>query len=422
MRIYLKLFLLAFTLSTALNALAQEQPKPKFELKPYGFVAYEVYMDTYKSVDSRDGESYSYPSYPKFDKISGNDANKRTMLEMAAFTARLGLKITGPDFFGAKTSGLLEMDAMGTKQDYVQLFSLRHAMFKLNWEKSELLLGQTWHPVIVTEMIPNTVSFGAGAPFHALNRSAQVRFTYNFSPIFRILGAASIHGSHRSTGPYDAQRYSGKPDVHVQLSVGNRKEFLAGFSAGYKWLTPRLYVDKDTIGTTETIGSYDLHAFIMIKPASTSVKLEAVYGQNLTYLSMIGGYGKKTGSENLTDDFSYTNLKTLSVWGDIQQDIDKWTIGIFAGYQKLMGADENYTPIKADKAAGIGDYFRDDNLSYIIRVSPRVVYKADALSIGLEYVLTKAVYGSAWDAKHNVTETMDPVSNNRILVRVGYSF
>lgn len=414
MRNFTKLVLSAFVLVLTINASAQEQVvKPKFELKPYGFVAYDIYMDTYKSVDSRDGESYSYPSMPKFDKY-GKDANKKTMLEMAAFTSRLGLKISGSDFFGAKSSGLFEMDVMGTKQDYVQLFNLRHAMFKLNWEKSELLLGQTWHPVIVNEMIPNTLSFGAGAPFHALNRSAQVRYTYNFSPVFRLMGAAAIHGGHRSLGSYDAQRYSGKPDLHVQLSIGNRKEFMAGFSAGYKWLTPRLFVDKDTISTDETIGSYDLHAFIMLKPASTSLKLEAIYGQNLTYLSMIGGYGKKTGSENQTDDFSYTNLNTLSVWGDIQQDIDKWTIGVFAGYSKLMGADDNYTSIK--------DYNRDDNLSHIIRVSPRVVYKAEALSIGLEYMLTKAVYGSAWDAKHKVTEKMDPVSNNRVLVRVAYSF
>lgn len=414
MKYFTRIFLIAFVFIKPAFLVAQEPVKPKFEIKPYGFIAYELYMDTYKSIDSRDGESYSYPSYPKYDKITGKDANRKFMLEMAAFTARLGLKIAGPDFFGAKTSGMLELDAMGTKQDYVQLFSLRHAMFKLNWEKTELLFGQTWHPVIVTEMIPNTLSFGAGAPFHALNRSAQVRFTYNITPILRILGAAAIHGSHRSTGAYDAQRNSGKPDVHVQLSAGNRKEFLVGVSAGYKWLTPRLYIDKDTLSTNETIGSYDIHAFLMIKPASTSIKLEAIYGQNLSYLSMIGGYGKKAGSESYTDNFSYTNLRTLSMWGDIQQDIEKWTIGVFAGYQKLLGADDNYTSIK--------DYNRDDNLSHIIRFSPRVVYKAEALSIGLEYMLTKAIYGVTWDAKRKVSETMDPVSNNRVLVRVAYNF
>lgn len=395
------------------NVNAQEPAKPKFELKPYGFVAYDIYLDTYKSLDTRDGELYFYPSKPQFDK-NGKDMNVKTMLEMTSLTSRLGTKILGPDFFGAKTTGLLEMDFFGTSQDHVQLFRLRHAMINLRWEKSELLVGNYWHPLILTEMIPGTISFGGAAPFHSLNRSGQIKYTYHVSPVFRLTGAAVIHGYHRSKGPYDAQRYSGKPDIQLQLSFGNRKEFMAGCTAGYKWLTPRLYDDKDTLVTNKTIGSYDLHAFLMIKPASTSIKLEAVYGQNLTFLNMIGGYGMKTGSNSVNDDYSYTNLKTLSVWADIQQDMDKWSIGVFTGYQKLMGADDNYTTIK--------DYNLNDDLSYIFRLSPRVVYKADAMVIAFEYMLTTAVYGKTWDAKHKVTDTMDPVSNSRFLVRVNYNF
>ncbi len=414
MRKTLKLICLSIILPMAINNVrAQEPAKPKFEFKPYGFVAYDIYLDTYKSLDTRDGELYFYPSKPQFDK-NGKDVNIKSMLEMTSVTSRLGAKILGPDFLGAKSTGLIEMDFFGTKQDYIQMLRLRHAMINLKWEKSELIVGNYWHPLILTEMIPGVISFGGAAPFHSLNRSGQIKYTYHVSPVFRLTGAAVIHGYHRSKGSYDAQRYSGKPDVQLQLSIGNRKEFMAGFTAGYKWLTPRLYVDKDTISTDETIGSYTLHAFVMVKPASTSIKLEAIYGQNLTYLSMIGGYGKKTGSESLTDDYSYTNLKTLSVWGDIQQGIDKWSIGVFTGYQKILGADDNYTTIK--------DYNLNDDLSHIFRLSPRVAYKADALVIAFEYMLTTAVYGKAWDAKHKVTDKMDPVSNSRFLVRVNYNF
>jgi len=412
MRNLSKLILLALMMPIAFHSVAQEQAKPKFELKPYGSVAFDVFLDTYKSLDARDGELYFYPSIPQFDK-NGSDVNIKSMLEMLSLSSRLGLKISGPDFFGAKSSAVIETDFYGTSQANIRMLRLRHAMINLKWEKAELLMGNYWHPLILTEMIPGVVSFGGGAPFHALNRSPQIRYTYNFSPIFRFTGAALIHGYHRSKGPYDAQRYSGKPDLQLQLSVGDRKNFLAGFTAGYKWLTPRLITDS-LYKTSETIGSYNLHAFMLVKPASTSIKLEAMYGQNLSFLTMIGGYGMKTGSNNTEGDFSYTNLKTLSIWGDIQQDFDKWTIGVFAGYQQLLGADDNYTAIK--------DYTLNDDLSHIFRVSPRVVYKADALSIGFEYILTTAVYGKAWDAKHKVTETLDPVSNNRFLVRVSYSF
>lgn len=412
MKRFTKTILLVIVILFSLKTFAQEQPKPKFEFKPYGFIAYDLFVDTYKSNDSRDGESYLYPLEPKFDK-NGRDINKRTMLEMTSFTSRLGLKIAGPDVLGAKSSGQFEMDLMGTKQDYVQLFTLRHAFLNLKWEKSDLIIGQTWHPIIVNEVIPNTVSFGAGVPFHPLNRSAQMRYTYHVSSLFRLTAAAVFYGGHKSTGPVDAQRYSGKPNVHFQLSVGNRKEFIAGFSAGYKWLTPRMITDS-LFKTSETIGSYDVNAFVMFKPASTSIKAEVIYGQNLSYLSMIGGYGMKTGTNNSEGDYEYTNLKTVSTWCDIQQDFDKWSLGIFAGYQKLLGADDKYTSIK--------DFTRDEKLSHIIRVSPRVVYKADALSFGLEFTLTKAVYGSSWDDKHKVKESIDPVSNNRVLFRVAYTF
>ena len=364
----------------------QEPVKPKFEIKPFGFIAYDVYLDTYKSVDTRDGELYFYPSKPQFDK-NGEDVNSRTMLEMTSVTSRLGAKVVGPDFFGAKSSGLIEMDFFGTSQDHIQLLRLRHAMINLKWEKSELLIGNYWHPLILTEMIPGVVSFGGAAPFHSLNRSGQIKYTYHFSPVFRLTGAASIYGYHRPKGAYDAQRYSGKPDVQLQLSFGNRKDFMAGLTAGYKWLTPRLYDEKDTLYTNATIGSYDLHAFVMVKPSTTTIKLESVYGQNLSFLNMIGGYGMKTGSNITNDDFSYTNLKTLSIWVDIQQDIDNWSIGVFTGFEKLMGADDNYTAIK--------DYTLNDDLSSIVRIAPRVVYKAEAFSMAFEYMLTTAVYGKS---------------------------
>jgi hypothetical protein len=57
----------------------------------------------------------------------------------------------------------------------------------------------------------------------------------------------------------------------AQLTVGNRKTFLIGASAGYKWLTPRL-LTADTIKTDETIGQYLLSAFVMGKIGTTVIK------------------------------------------------------------------------------------------------------------------------------------------------------
>ncbi|BDX39296.1 hypothetical protein CYCD_26510 [Tenuifilaceae bacterium CYCD] len=394
---------------------AQEPEKPKVEIKPYGYVAYELLFDTYKSLDSRDGELYFYPLKEQLDK-NGKNINERNQLQMLSISTRLGGKISGPNVLGAKMSGMVEADFYATSNDYIYLLRIRHAMINLKWQSSELMMGHYWHPVIVNEVIPSCVSFGGGAPFHSLNRSPQIRYTYYPSEIIRLSATALAQGYHRSTGPTDAQRNSGKPELMAQLTVGNRKTFLIGASAGYKWLTPRL-VTSDTIKTDETIGQYLLSAFVMGKIGTTVIKSEVVYGENLTHLQMIGGYGmKKTAT--VVDDYEYTNLITLSSWLDVQHTAGKIGIGAFIGYSKLYGANDDYTSLEINKVK----YFRNDDLNYIYRIAPRITYKEENFTLGLEYMLTAAIYGKDWNSKHEVTSSMDPVYNNRILFMAKYEF
>ena len=84
--------------------------------------------------------------------------------------ARLTGKITGPDVVKAKTSALLEADFFGNENlnfADVNGFRLRHAIIKLNWQTTELMVGQYWHPLFVPECFPDVVSFNTGAPFSA---------------------------------------------------------------------------------------------------------------------------------------------------------------------------------------------------------------------------------------------------------------
>lgn len=413
----LRLFLTTLVLMGSISLIAQEPEKPKFELKPYGFVAYELIFDTYKSLDARDGDLYFYPLKENLDK-NGKDLNKRNQLQMLSLTTRLGAKISGPEVLGAKTSGLIEMDFFATANDYSRLLRIRHATMNLKWEKSELIMGHYWHPVIITETIPSTIAFGAGAPFHSLNRSPQIRYTFYPSEKMRVSFTALTQGYHKSTGPADAQRNSGKPELMGQVSLGNRRTFLIGASAGYKWLTPRLVTDS-TFKTNETIGQYLFSGFVMGKVGSTVIKSEIVYGENLTHLLMIGGYGMKTPAAPLTDnDYEYTNLKTLSTWVDIQHTFAKTSVGIFAGYSKLYGANDRYTSLDIKGVK----YFRNDDLNYIYRLSPRITYKQENFTLAFEYMLTAAIYGKTFDEKRNVKSSMDPVYNNRITLAAKYDF
>jgi hypothetical protein len=407
------LFITGLYVFAAFISVAQEQPqKPRIETKPYGFVAWETIFDTYKSLDVRDGELHFYPLKPMFDD-NGVDVNKKNQLQMLSIITRLGLQITGPDVLGAKTSARVETDFYATANAYTYLLRLRHAFINLKWQNTDLLLGNYWHPIIVNEILPATISFGAGAPFHSLNRSTQIRFSYFPVSNLRITLSAIAQGYHKSKGPEDAQRNSGLPELLGQLSLGNSKSLMIGASAGYKWLTPRLYIASSNTGTHKTIGQYLLSCFVMAKQNQSSFKAEVVYGENLTHLNMIGGYGRVTESD-LNSDYDYANLRTLSTWFDVDHMMGKWAIGVFGGYSKLNGSSKNYSTI-----AG---YNRDDDMNYVYRISPRVNYKEENLMLGIEYMLTTAVYGKTFDAQHKVTSSLDPVSNHRITISAKYSF
>ena len=402
---------IALILLLGQNATAQQTEEAKPKVKLGGFIEWQTLYDTYRSLDTRDGDFYYYPLAKTTDR-NGKDINQKSQLEMLALHSRLFAKFDGVEAFGAKASGMIEADFFGTSQAYVRMLRMRHAYMQLQWEKSALILGNTWHPIILPETTPATIAFGAAVPFHSLNRSPQIRFTYNLGSI-KLLGAALINGYHRSVGPYDAQRYSGKPELVAQIQGGDPASFFWGASAGYKWLTPRLITDS-LYKTDKTVGSYLLHLFARLKTEPITIKYEAVYGENLSHLNMIGGYGKTTGTGIVDNDYDYSNLITLSTWIDFEKKIDKYTVGLFDGYSQNMGSSEKYTAIK--------DYTRNGDLSYIYRISPRITTTSGPITVGIEYLYNAAVYGTKFNGKGKPTETAPATVNHRMILSARYTF
>ncbi|NLF43593.1 MAG: hypothetical protein GX587_12935 [Bacteroidales bacterium] len=400
-------------LLVSFGAQAQVNVGENIQLKFHGYVAHEVIFDTYRSLDSRDGELYYYPLKAVFDD-NGVDINKKSKLNMIEVQSRFGMQVKGPDVLGAKATGLLEADFYGTNQSYVRMLRVRHAYVNLNWGKHELLAGSTFHPAFVQDCFPSTVSFAAGVPFHPLNRSPQLRYTFRPVPNFKVSASFLIHGYHRSSGPTEAQKNSGKPDSQLNVQFGDGKNVAIGLVAGYKWLTPR-DVTNSGLETSETIGSYNVQAYLKYKLPFLSVKLEGMYGENLTNFVMIGGYGIKgvAGEVDENGDYSYANMRTMSAWADFETST-KLQLGLFAGYTSNLGSKDDYIVIPT--------YNRNDDLHYVYRLSPRLVYKVSNLSFGLEWSYVTAVYGREFDSKRKVTSDLDPVSNNHIIFQTKYSF
>ncbi len=380
----------------------------------YGYLSHQVIYDSYRSLDSRDGEIYFYPLRANIDE-NGKDLNRKPRFNMVEVQSRFGVRMAEREVFGASLTGLLEADFLGIHQDYTRMLRLRQAYVALNWERHMLLFGNTFHPAFVLECFPTTVSFASGVPFNPLNRSPQVRYAFSPVPEWSISFSMLTHGYHRSAGPSDAQRNSGLPDMQFRLQYGDGILQAMGIVAGYKFLTPR---DETASGisTRETIGSFNLQAFLKHTFPGFSVKAQGVYGQNLSSLVMIGGYGIKgrPGEVDLMGDYSYTNIRTISAWTDLETRGEPFRAGLFAGYTANLGADHDYISLPG--------YARNDDLHYVYRFSPRLMYMAGNLEFAFEWSVVGAAYGLDWDHRHRVTQTDEPTVNNHIIFATKYYF
>jgi len=154
------------------------QDKPSFGISFSGFVKSDIIYDSRQTVALREGHFLLYPAPESLDK-NNDDINAKSNFNILSIQTCLTSKITAPDAFGAKTSGQFEGEFFGNTDGDINGFRLRHAFVKLDWTNLSLLVGQTWHPMFITEMFPAVVSFNTGAPFQPFSRNPQIRLTYS---------------------------------------------------------------------------------------------------------------------------------------------------------------------------------------------------------------------------------------------------
>jgi hypothetical protein len=397
---------------------AQDIPE-KPTVKITGFVRSEAIFDSYKSIDKRDGETYMYP-LAKATDANGNDLNNQNQFKILSLVSRLRTVISGGTALNAKISGLVEADFAGAADASAYMLTLRHAYIKMDWAQTSLLAGQYWHPLCNAEFMANVVSFGSGTPMQPFCRTTQVRVTRQVVDNVKVMGALSAFSTHKPKEPalFNTHRMSGLPDMQLQLQYGSVKELFVLVTGGYKWLKPVL---STTVGTGATaltyesqkvIGSYDVQACLGYQLPFLSIKGEVNYIQNATPFSMIGGYSPVANSRNLRGGYDYSNINTVSAWGDLETKGEKMKFGMFFGYTENLGSK--------DKLTISTDYSTDANLRKVWRVSPRATYAAGPVDFGLEYVMTTAGWGTyiGSSVKNTASSTVD----HRLLASIRYSF
>src|SRR3970040_1318860 len=84
----------------------------EWDVSLYGFIRTDYIWDTRKSAQVREEQLNLYPLDVVLD-ANGKDINAVGQSNFLAITSRLGVKVKGPDVWGAKMSGTLEGDFFG---------------------------------------------------------------------------------------------------------------------------------------------------------------------------------------------------------------------------------------------------------------------------------------------------------------------
>jgi hypothetical protein len=385
----------------------------------YGFVRNYFTYDSRSCVQSNEGLFNMLPNDIN-PGVDGEDLNAIPSVRFLSMTTRLGLNVTGPEIWGAKSTAKIESDFCGASSGTAFNLRIRQAYTKLAWEKGDLLVGQAWHPMS-GDLMPEVFSLATGAPFNPFNRSPQVR--YNYAPIkgLSFTAAALYQYQYGSVGldgktSNTYQRNALVPEVFVGMTAKG-KHLSGGWGVNASTIAPRVIANNMRVD--ERLTSISAMVFGSLKVDDLSVRAKATYGQNTSHMQQPSGFGVVEVLDNGV--YNYEPMELGSAWVTMMYG-KKLRYGFFAGWMKNYGsAGDKFTSLVVRNNAGMDQAYR---------FSPIVTYKVQNMQIGLEYEHTSTAYGDYFvhqnDYPRQVTNgtvtNTHWVANNRVCVMVKYDF
>lgn len=370
-----------------------------FALEWHGFVNPHYYADSRAVVGGREDMMLFYPKPIVKDSL-GRDINDGWQANMLAITARLGLRINGPDMLGARTSAYIEGDFTGSTNAAINNLRLRHAYIDLRWEHHRLMAGQYWYPMVIHEIMPMTNPLNMGAPFHCYARQPQVRYEY-ISHGFNVVAAACWQLDNMSQGLLNGvpasstlfARHSLVPELNLQLRYLTQ-HFFFGAAANLKTIQPQVTTVDTLLTHTGRHSSFSWSLFGRYNGPGFTVKAQALLNNSLYEGCSLGGY-------LMLADSSFRDWHFNTVWLDVEKNTGHWRPGLFLGYAKNLDyGNANF----------VHCFGRGHDLEYLWRVQPRLTYKT---LTGLDFTA---------EAEYTHAGYKEPVGNLRLSLSIVYAF
>ena len=395
-----------------------QEAKKEIPVTFYGFVRSDFFLDTYKGINAFQDVFYVYPNYIGVD-ANGKDLNQQSTVNFSSMVTRGGVNINGPEIFGAKTIGNIEVDFAGRPEYF--LLRLRKAYTQFIWHKSKLLVGQSWHPFFGDDAFPRIGSLNTGAPFRPFNRSPQIRFDY-IAGAFTFTAAALSQQQYTSYGPI------GGSNIYVRDAVVPEMAFTfayakngltLGAGVDFNKLKPRVYTSgsNGVYNSNNYLNSTSFKAFGKYSKDKLMILLEGYLGQNVAHLTMNSGYGVKTFDPS-TGKETYTNYNGVYSTFNITYG-NKWKPGLLLGYSKNLGtSDALYSNNGIAMTWGLAQ-----NIQQMYRISPSLSYSITKFLLTAEYERTSVDYGVG-QIKFNdgLYATSHNVVNNSLRLIITYYF
>ncbi len=341
--------------------------KKGFRITPYGKIKLDMaYNDSRAHPGNRD--------FVFWAKSETNGNNGDNEFGFTARETRLGFELTGPEYNGVKTKGVVEIDFYGADGDERKAEPmLRHAFMELKFPSFKLLAGQTWD--VISPLNPSTCNYSVNWLMGNIGyRRPQVRFSKDFSmgenSSLSTRFAVSLTGN-QDLNIADVEDGKDKGFPSVQGRIGYRAEINGknmefGLSGHYG----EEDIDTKYIGHEKDYKSWSANIDMVFPVWGNLVfKGEAFIGENLdTYL---GGIGQ--GVNIVTEE----EVGSIGGWGQLT-----WIASKKLKFNAGAGIDN---PENGD----LNGMDRASNKVYYVNLFYRII---PPVTLGLEYMRVDTGY------------------------------
>lgn len=400
-------------LLSMISSLAFAQ-KADFSYKFYGFVRGDLFYNTRANMAPVDGNFYLFPLNEVLD-ANGKDLNATPNGSFYTFTTRFGLDIQGPMIGSARSSAKIETDFGGFSASTTML-RIRQAYVALDWDQSQLLIGQTWHPLFGS-VAPDILNLSTGAPFQPFNRSPQIRYQYKRENL-KFTASALWQLQYLSSGPKgmseDYIKNSCLPELYGGIDFISNSKWIAGAGIHFISLVPRTVSEWNGLKykVNERMSTYSYEAHLRYVGEKFSFAAKSIMASALDQAALISGYGVKSINEE-DGAYEYTPFRHSTTWINITYG-KKWKPGLFVGYTKNLGTNDAL--IASDKVYGLGM-----GIDQLLTFNATLSYNLPNWQIGFEYCPATAWYGDICANTGKVVNSR-PKTNNRFLGVIMYYF